>query len=230
MKMANHNHILNEIERIQGFLIEKGYASKAKFLTAKQIARDSYDIEVDLGDKLFLSDANDCLSYEELYFFYLEKEVYTCQFIDGALLQIEYSIRGGDLWSYRLGFFPHPKLAAQEFSPEFYDSEDLFFVDILNKPVVHPVLRFDFDNDPENFKPCVHSRSHLTIGQLDSCRITVNRPLTPFSFLHFILKNFYSSLFNKISKDFFAKCKHHQLSFDECIEVEEKLELHMVFQ
>ncbi|MCU4432004.1 DUF2290 domain-containing protein [Acinetobacter pittii] len=227
--MVNHNHILNEIERIQRYLIEKGYAVRAKFLNAKQIARDSFNIEIDLGDGQFLSEANDCLSYEELYFFYLQKEIYICQFLDGALLQIDYSIREGKLWSYRLGFFPHPRLAAQDFSPEFYNSDDLFFIDVINKPVIHPVLRFDFDNDPENFRPCIHSRSHLTIGQLDSCRITVNRPLTPFKFLHFILKNFYSTLFNTIEEDFSSRCRHHQLSFEECIEPDERHDLHMVF-
>ena len=228
--MANHLHILHEIEKIQGFLIEKGYVTQQNFVKANSIGNDSFDIEIALGDKIFLSDANDCLSYEDLYFFYQQKKIYVCELIDGALIQMEYCVKNGNLWSYRLGFFPHPHLIAQEFSPELYNSDDLFFVDMINKPVIHPVLRFDFDNNINNFQPTVHSRSHLTVGQLDSCRIAVNKPLTPFQFIDFIFKHFYSSFYIQISKELLSQCKHHQLDFKECIEPEEKLALHIFFE
>ena len=35
--MANHLHILHEIEKIQGFLIEKGYVTQQNFVKAMKI-------------------------------------------------------------------------------------------------------------------------------------------------------------------------------------------------
>ena len=123
------------------------------------------------------------------------------ELIDGALIQIEYVIRNNNLWSYRLAFLPNPRLIAQEIEPDMYETEELFFIDSINKPVIHPVIRFDFDNDPTHYVPVKHSRSHLTIGQSDKCRIALSEPLTPYKFITFIFEHFYGSLYEAIKAD-----------------------------
>lgn len=225
--MINPNHLKTEIENIQKFLISKGYTNQDNFVFIKNEGRKDFTVCINnLGDEIFLGDANNCHSYEELYYFYHKNRVFLMELIDGALIQIEYVIRNNNLWSYRLAFLPNPRLIAQEIEPDMYETEELFFIDSINKPVIHPVIRFDFDNDPTHYVPVKHSRSHLTIGQSDKCRIALSEPLTPYKFITFIFEHFYGSLYEAIKADLIT-LKAHALGFGTCLQHEEKEYLHL---
>lgn len=225
--MINPDHLKTEIQNIQLFLISKGYTNRDNFVFVKTEGRKDFTICINnLGDKIFLGEANNCHSYEELYYFYHQNKVFLTELIDGALIQVEYVIRDNALWSYRLAFLPNPRLIAQEIEPDLYESEELFFIDSINKPVIHPVIRFDFDNDPEHYVPTKHSRSHLTIGQSDRCRIALSEPLTPYKFITFIFEHFYGSLYDNIKSELFS-LQFHALGFQECLQQEERDYLHL---
>ncbi|MBR8159485.1 DUF2290 domain-containing protein [Burkholderia cenocepacia] len=81
---------------------------------------------------------------------------------------------------------------AYQNEPEIYE-EDQIYADILAKNVVPFPIRFDFDISEKLFKPLLHPRSHLTLGQYKNCRIPVTAPLSPIVFVQFILSNLYAT-------------------------------------
>lgn len=134
---------------------------------------------------------------------------------DGGLLIFQYSFNADAealLAKHRLAFFPCPKLPTIEEAPELYKNDEIYGDIVLRKIVRFPV-RFDYD--PINYKPRHHPHSHLTFGHFENCRIPVDRPVSPHSFLLFILRNFYFLLYKK--KMNILEKKVPRGNFDQCI-------------
>lgn len=151
-------------------------------------------------------------SYSNIYDHLKEERAYLVKMADGAIIQMMYAFVNNELERHRLCFFPSPHLEEFQNNPELYIEEEVF-ADIIAKKVVPFPFRFDFDSREEVCKPLEHPKSHLTLGQYSNCRIPVSAPLTPLSFLDFLLRNFYNTahyryhnrLFNGHDKKVFAE-------------------------
>jgi hypothetical protein len=164
-------------------------------------------------------------SYEDIYRECLKRRAYNICFIDGALIQIMYRLdkRNKNIIAHRLAYLPNPNIELfsnnDNFEEDYYDSLDLFseFIDKSSQPI--PV-RFDYDNSQELYKECIHTYSHLTLGNYKDCRIPVSTPISPYKFIDFILRNFYARKYI----DFFKQC---DLRFDNLLSENEKKIFHI---
>ncbi|PTB18341.1 DUF2290 domain-containing protein [Trinickia symbiotica] len=148
--------------------------------------------QIGLGAELDLSLSLRNISYKEIYSALDHAGAFNVRMLDGALIQMFYSFTAGVLTSHRLAYFPSPSLEAYQNEPEIYE-DDYIYADILAKNIVAFPIRFDFDVSEKLFRPVLHPRSHLTLGQYKNCRIPVTAPLSPIVFVKFILNNLYAT-------------------------------------
>ncbi|WP_256385409.1 DUF2290 domain-containing protein [Parafrankia colletiae] len=119
--------------------------------------------------------------------------------LDGALLQMTYEFTGLALTRSRLAFLPSPDLSEFQNNPDVY-MEDVLFAEVVNRQVVAVPVRFDFDSRDGVASDILHPCSHVTLGQYKNCRIAATSPLTPGVFVEFILRSFYNTATNELSK------------------------------
>lgn len=145
-------------------------------------------VEIDFGESnksIALKNVN----YRELYEELNETKSYACQFLDGAIVQMMYRFRRGELESHRLAFFPNPFLEEYQNNPELYEKDEIY-AHLTQKNIVPFPIRFDFDSRENITKDLLHPKSHLTLGQYKNCRIPVSAALMPQTFIHFLVRNF----------------------------------------
>ena len=139
------------------------------------------------------------ISYNEIYEELEKAKNYNMKLIDGGLIQFMYSFEENELVKAKLAFFPSPSLLEYQNNPEIYEIDEIY-ADMINKKVVTVPIRFDYDS--KNFVSIHHSKSHLTLGQYENCRIPTYAPLTPNIFIDFILRNFYNTAYKKHEMNF----------------------------
>lgn len=130
--------------------------------------------------------------------------------IDGGLIQIQYRLRGDDIAEHRLLFMHSPTCPSLSTAPEEYAElmyGDTPFSDQIESDSPLIVMRFDFNDDASRYQERAHPYSHLTIGNIKSCRIPVKAPLTPNRFCDFVLRNFYNEPFIAAGGDTFLQCE-----------------------
>ncbi len=132
------------------------------------------------------------VAYEVIYEELKRTQSYNFKMIDGALVQIMYKFVDEKIAAHRLAFFPSPTLLEFQNNPEIYELDEIY-ADVIMKNVVTLPIRFDFDASDDIFIELHHPKSHLTLGQYSNCRIPVSGPITPYSFMDFILRNFYNT-------------------------------------
>ena len=169
----------------------------------------------------YVSEALKNKPYGEIYDTLLAAEAYNAIMFDGALIQMMYTFDTTSIRSHRLAIFPSP--SPGEFVDEFETHmSDTFFSDAFARNSVAFPFRFDFDSQAH--QDLVHPRSHMTLGQYENCRIPVTAPLTPSTFLDFVLRNFYHAAFERHETDFPTLSG----SFRECISSRERRVMHIV--
>ncbi len=119
-----------------------------------------------------------------------EGDVFHLKMIDGALVQMLYTFVRGDLVKHRLAFFPRPRQHSFDSEPEIYESDEIY-ADIVGEGLAHVPVRFDFNRDDPANCAVDHPVSHLSLGQYPNCRIPVSAPLSPRTFMGFVLRSFY---------------------------------------
>ncbi|MDI7920704.1 DUF2290 domain-containing protein [Ferirhizobium litorale] len=212
------NNILSQISEVTADLISCGLSSDQNFPSMSE--EDNCNFLTFAGEN-DLSITLKNVYYVDLYAELKARRQFNVQLIDGALLQMQYILRGDEVKKHRLAFFPAPDLAEYQNNPDIYETDEIY-ADILSKNIVTSPIRFDFDRD--NFKDEVHPMSHMTIGQYKNCRIAVGGPLTPYVFIHFILKSFYNTALNVHSKNIRA----HNYDFDQTITEAERNSIHIM--
>ncbi|HDR7799902.1 TPA: DUF2290 domain-containing protein [Bacillus tropicus] len=183
--------LCNEINSVIIELIELGVCIDQNYPCINE-KKDSV-LELSWADAQNLSIALKNIPYDEIYSELDSARNFTVKFIDGALLQLQYTIKENKVVSHRLGFFPNPDLESFQNEPDIYNQEDLY-ADILARNIVPSPVRFDFNDDDDLHIELIHSKSHATLGQYKNCRIPVFGVLTPVMFVDFILRNFYSHI------------------------------------
>lgn len=154
-----------------------------------------------------LSTALKSIPYYEKFSVISDEDNFNFKFADGAFVQMlyEFDITGGKLKKHRLVYFPAPNLERydeniEEYNgPYFGDSE---FHDLLDKHIVSVPLRFDYSDDDQHYVECDHPYSHLTLGEFKNCRIPVSKPVTPNSFINFVLHSFYKTVIRDYCDNF----------------------------
>lgn len=156
-----------------------------------------------LGDLKSTSIALKNIPYADIYNDLNENEQFHMKLPDGGLLLFQYKFKpgGGQLVKHRLAYFPCPILPTVDEAPELYKRDSLY-ADIVLSRIVRFPIRFDYD--PDNYKVQVHPHSHVTLGQFENCRIPVASPVSPNSFLLFVLRNFYFLLY-QCNRNMFEK-------------------------
>jgi len=208
--MKTKIQILNQIRNVTQKLVALSLSSEQNFPSEK-------DGFIYISEQYALSIALKNIPYKDIYDKYAEDGNYNIKMIDGGLIQMMYTFDNqGNLFKYRLGFFPSPYLEEFQNNSEIYE-EDEIYADIISKNIVPTPIRFDYD--PANAEPIEHPASHVTIGQYKNCRIPISHPITPNIFMDFILRNFYNTASRKFSTELSFDV---QSLFDECIEASER--------
>jgi hypothetical protein len=146
------------------------------------------------------------IPYKDIYNELERNNSFHVKMIDGSLFCFQYlfSADGHELIKHTISFFPSPELPSQEEFPLLYETDDIF-VELLRSNIVRFPIRFDYD--PSNFREIKHPVSHATFGQYLNCRIPVKSAVSPYSFLLFILRNFYNGSFVRYQNVFEKKIK-----------------------
>lgn len=216
--MVTHQIILKEIQDLTTKLISIGLSKEQNFPSCIPYGKNSYEIGYSGMKDLSIALKN--VSYSEIYEELNESKNYNIKMVDGALIQLLYTYENSNLISHRLAFFPSPDLEAFQNEPEIYEEEEIY-ADIIAKNILPVPIRFDYD--PKNYKEIDHPQCHLTLGQFKNCRIPVSSPITPLTFMSFILRSFYNTAFKKFTDQF----TYSQSLFPETITPGEKKLLHI---
>ncbi len=200
-------------------LVEVGLADDQQYA----FQRPNEAVEVTFENAGYVTEALSGAPYQEVYGLFAEHRAFNLKLLDGALVQMKYLFTGRELAKHRLAFLPSPYLDQYERDPEIYEEEHTF-ADIVGRRVIALPLRFDFDSDDRRHIEVDHPKSHLTLGEYRQCRIPVTSPLTPHSFVQFLLQHFYRTR----DQDFTASMPHLPGSFQRCITSAEQKTVHLV--
>ena len=212
--MSNANIVLQEIYSMTEKLILINLSVSQNYPSS--ISTNDYGVEITFSGASNLSVALKNIEYHEIYRQLDRSNNYNLKLIDGALIQLSYTFSKDKLVSHRLSFFPSPSFEPFQNEPDLYELDEIY-ADVIAKNILPIPIRFDFD--PANFCEFDHPRSHLTLGQYKNCRI----PVSPSTFIIFILRSFYNTAYKKFEVLF----QTSPTLFDESITVNEKKYLHI---
>lgn len=217
MKCAKR--VYNQINQLTSDLVGTAICDDQNFPIRRGDTWDTCSIEI---SKIDIASALKNKPYHELFYELEKARSYNLKLLDGALIQLQYRFDSNSLTAHRLAFYPNPDLSTFQNTPEEYLEDDIY-LDIVDQRIVATPFRFDFDVRDEVAKNISHPRSHFTIGQYQNCRIPVERPLFPYQFIDFIIRNFYHNAHLQYSCDI---TKYEDL-FDSTITDEELKLIHI---
>ena len=177
-------NVRKEINRLIRFLITLGLVNHHRF------SPKSTDNSISIPGAEHLSYGLKDRPYSEIYRHYHDNRVYNMKMIDGALIQLGYRFSHKALVEHRLAFLPAPAVKAYRDADTDY-SQDRIDTDIVDGFGLPLPVRFDFSSNTDG--DWQHSPVHLTLGVCTHYRIPVTNPLTPYSFIEFILRYNYDS-------------------------------------
>src|SRR5690554_4317847 len=212
--------IKEDIDGLISQLIAKGVCVDQNFTA---IRSSGSKVDITFSGSEHISIALGDIEYAEVYRELAEKRSYNMKLVDGALLQMMYRVEGNELLQHRLAFYPSPSLAPFQDDPDAYMRDELF-IEIVQRKIVPFPLRFDFDAREGVHVDVTYPKSHLTLGDVEGCRIPVSAPVTPRWFVEFILRNFYQT----DRHDFISDLPRHQIKFPASITSNEMGLMHMV--
>lgn len=211
-------HVRREIEELTADLITVGLCVDQNYPVLRREPEGIYVVGFSGLEGLSVTLRN--IPYIEAYESLRTNRSYNIRLVDGGLLQMRYRYRDEDLLDHRLAFFPSPDLLEYQNNSEVYEMDEMYG-DVIHRNVVTAPVRFDFDRDA--FIDYEHPMSHLTIGQYKYCRIPVAGPLTPYFFMHFVLRAFYNTPFRK----FCSGIRERAYPFPDTITPRERRHLHI---
>ncbi|MBD1219080.1 MAG: DUF2290 domain-containing protein [Aphanizomenon flos-aquae Clear-A1] len=216
--MISHQKILEEIQTITTKLIQMSLSERQNFPSCVSIGKDSYEIAYSGMQDLSIALKN--IEYKQIYQELDKGKNYNFKMVDGALIQLLYTYNRSELVSHRLAFLPSPFLEDFQNNPEIYETEEIY-ADIIARNILPVPIRFDYD--PDNHQELDHPKCHLTLGQFENCRIPVCSPISPNTFISFILRSFYNTAFRKFTDELVFSTN----LFNETITPKEKKVLHI---
>jgi hypothetical protein len=218
--MPTPEQVRSQIQKITEELIGMSLTDRQNFPSMRPCGNDILEIGSRGANGFGFMLKN--VPYRDIYTEIERTQTYNFRMLDGALIQMMYRFHKNRIEQHRLTFFPSPDLEEFQSNPNIY-IEDEIYADVIMRNIVPFPLRFDFDSRETVFVEIEHPRSHLTLGQYQNCRIPVSAPLTPCSFIQFILRNFYNTAYNKYS----AQLSQFAQRFDDSITRLEKSLVHV---
>jgi hypothetical protein len=216
----NPSEINAQINDVLGRLIESSLSVEQKFPSLEKGEGGSFSIG--LKNNTSISMRN--IKYSEVYKALVDGSSYHAKLIDGALLCFQYRFAiDQSLEKHSLHYWPSPCLPSLDEEPELYADHGVYDDVISDRNVRFPI-RFDYA--PKQKQEIVHPSSHLTLGQYENCRIPVAGPVTPVTFVLFIVRNFYFTAYVK-NKNLFDK-KPSSLARIDTISTAERRITHLV--
>ena len=185
------NAVKIELDNVISLLVKHGFADKFNFTSLRNISGGEVSVEYSGMENISVALKN--LPYSDSYTELVRRNQYNLKLLDGAILQIMYRFdSAGKLIKHRLCFMPSPFNDEFQNEPEIY-LDDIIYAEVVDRRILPVAIRFDFD--PANAKDVHHPHSHFTMGQYKNCRIPVVSPLSPSTFVEFILRSFYNTAF-----------------------------------
>lgn len=177
--------LYNELNDITKHLISKGIVDDQNFPSMRKDVSGNDVISVSATNGFsFMCKEDYIKTYERLS----DDRVYNVRFVDGGLALLMYTVKNNNIIKHRLTYYPSPLLDNYASQPEAYMMDQLY-LDIISRKIIPFPIRFDFD--PDNHIDMEHPVSHLTLGDVDVCRIPITSAITPIWFFKFLLSNFY---------------------------------------
>lgn len=219
--MPTPSQIVRQINGLIAWLVDQGLADDQCFAHQKSGPRGL--VSVTFENAGYAGSARRNRPYDEIYQGFVQDRAFNAKMLDGALIQMTYGFASGVLQHHRLAFFAAPHLDEFQNNPEIYENDEVY-ANVVARNVVPVAVRFDYDGSDAMDHEIDHPKSHLTLGQYRNCRIPVVAPVTPHSFIDFILRNFYSVAFARNAGGFPAE----EEPFDESIRPAERDVVHVV--
>lgn len=215
---SSREKVRQDLESLTAELIGMGLADDQNFPAIKQVGGDLWEVSFRGAENISIAmgDSDYDMIYEEL----LSNRSFSLKLIDGGMLQLSYRFDADSLIKHRLAFYPSPTLRPFQDDPEIYMREELY-VEIVSRRLVPFPLRFDYDLKAA--KDVAHPSCHLTLGDVEGCRIPVFSPLTPRQFIEFVVRNFYQTE----KYDFISRLPGHRHYFDVSISPNEQRLIHL---
>jgi len=210
-----------QIEEITTLLVELSLCDEQFFPSFKLLGDGLVILTMPGSPNLTVAMKN--VSYKDIYAELERSRSFNFRMLDGALIQLLYTFKDGEIESHRLSYFPSPTLEPFQNDPEIYESDEIY-ADIIKKNVVPFPVRFDYSSSDRKHVDVRHPKSHLTLGQYLNCRIPVLAPLTPVVFIKFILRNFYNTAYHLHEESIMIPLTY----FPECISAAERGIPHLV--
>jgi len=210
--------VRHDLECLTAELIGLGLADDQNFPAMRQVGPDVWDVTFHGAEAISLAMGD--IDYGDLYQELFANRSFCLKLIDGGLLQLSYRFDKDSLVKHRLAYYPSPSLRPFQDDPEVYLREELY-VDIVSRRLVPFPIRFDYDLGAT--KDVAHPSCHLTLGDVEGCRIPVHCPLTPRQFIEFIVRNFYQT----DKHEFVSRFPDHKHFFDVSISVNEQKLIHL---
>ena len=131
----------------------------------------------------------------EEYCGFLSAHAFTAVLRDGAILQLSYDFRDGDLCGHRLCFYPCPfDVDPRDLLAEpVMDVIDVYRSGTTAEVRLRSPIRFDYSRDDSQED---HPTSHMHILSPD-CRCPVAAPLGIGLFMQFVFRHFYRDLWRQ---------------------------------
>ena len=211
--------VKQDLDGIISVFIGLGLIDDSNFSTLRQV---DGKWEITFTGAEYISIGYSDIGYNEIYQELVNKRSYNARLIDGGLLQMMYLFDGGKLLQHRLAYLPSPTLRSFQEDPESYLRDDLF-LEIVSRRIIPFPLRFDYDDRKDAHKDVLHPRSHLTLGDVENCRVPVTSGLSPRRFIEFVIRNFYQT--QKL--DFVKSLPAHKLHLPESITANERRLIHL---
>lgn len=218
-KLSSREKVRHDLECLTADLIGLGLADDQNFPAAKQVGPDLWEVSFHGAEAIALAMGD--IEYSDLYQELFANRSFSLKLIDGGLLQLSYRFDNDNLIKHRLAYYPSPNLRSFQEDPDVYLREELY-VDIVSRRLVPFPIRFDYDLKAA--KDVAHPSCHLTLGDVEGCRIPVHCPLTPRQFVEFVVRNFYQT----DKYEFVSKLPSHKHFFDVSISANEKKLIHLV--
>ncbi len=187
----NANEVCTSITNITSYLIRMGISDSQNY---PRVVEDHECRYVNYSGFSDISRTLRNIEYSEVYKFLDESKQFNFKLIDGALIHLLYTFDKRDAFiKQRLCYFPAPNYESFQNDPQLYLDESNMYADIVSKSILPVPIRVDYA--PSDAKDIVHPASHMTLGQYKNCRIPINSPLCPVTFIKFVLSSFYSTAF-----------------------------------
>lgn len=212
------SQIAAQIRNLDIFLLENSLADKLNSASVKQYPEKK--TEIGISSCRDISFTLESMKYEELYKESYDRKLYNYLMLDGALIQIHYLFQDEEIYKHRLAYLPSPDIEAFQQEPEIFVEQPIY-AEIIEPSIVPVPIRFDFDR--KSFEEVHHPMSHVTLGQYKNCRIPVSAPISPLSFIDFILRSFYNTAY----RNYHVRLPTNNLRFLNTIHGSEQASIHL---